>query len=260
MPLGDGVTADEPLGHALAALDPRWVFLAEKAVAGQEDRLRRFAAVLRSLPAWPAVTVDSQPNAGARPFGVALRRMSDDAQTFLEIANDSPYPIRLAGVLDAPASAPVEDLGRGLRLSPAPASGGAAWFSTCSPTASPAIRIGAPRVQLLSVTPYPSEAVLTIMQARFNELSAQLARLNHGLSTTSAEPLNPGFEPAANRRSPLAGRDRRQDIQFGARNGGSEHRLPRRCRPAGGWRKRRPDRIRSRSTRTIRTWATAACG
>ena len=137
VPLGDGVTADEPLGHALAALDPRWVFLAEKAVAGQEDRLRRFAAVLRSLPAWPAVTVDSQPNAGARPFGVALRRMSDDAQTFLEIANDSPYPIRLAGVLDAPASASVEDLGRGLRLSPAPASGGAVWFSTWFPTASP---------------------------------------------------------------------------------------------------------------------------
>ena len=137
VPLGDGVTADEPLGHAVAALDPRWVFLADKAVAGQEDRLRRFAAVMRSLPAWPAVAVDSQPNAGARPFGVALRRMSDDAQTFLEIANDSPYPIRLAGVLDAPASAPVDDLGRGLRLSPAPASGGAAWFSTCSPTASP---------------------------------------------------------------------------------------------------------------------------
>jgi hypothetical protein len=203
VPLGDGVTADEPLGHALAALDPRWVFLTEKAVAGQEDRLRRFAAVLRSLPAWPAVTVDSQPNAGARPFGVALRRMSDDAQTFLEIANDSPYPIRLAGVLDAPESAAVEDLGRGLRLSPVPAAGGRSLVLDLLPYGVAGVRIGAPRVQLLSVTPYPSEAVLTIMQARFNELSAQLARLNHGLATMSAEPPNPGFEPAAQNDPPL---------------------------------------------------------
>ena len=129
--------------------------------------------------------------------------MSDDAQTFLEIANDSPYPIRLAGVLDAPASATVEDLGRGLRLSPAPASGGRNLVLDLLPYGVAAIRIGAPRVQLSSVTPYPSEAVLTIMQARFNELSAQLARLNHGLSTTSAEPVNPSFEPAEKDDPPL---------------------------------------------------------
>ena len=51
LPLGDGPAADEPLGHALAALDARWVFLAEKAVSGQEERLRRFARVLGALPA-----------------------------------------------------------------------------------------------------------------------------------------------------------------------------------------------------------------
>ena len=45
LPLGDGSAADEPLGHALAALDARWVFLAEKAASGQEDRLRRFTRV-----------------------------------------------------------------------------------------------------------------------------------------------------------------------------------------------------------------------
>jgi hypothetical protein len=36
------------------------------------------------------------------------------------------------------------------------------------------------------------------MRTRFNELSAQLARLNHGLSAAPAEPANPGFEPGAN--------------------------------------------------------------
>ncbi len=196
LPLGNGPAADEPLGHAIAALDARWVFLAQKAVAGQEERLRRFAGILRALPAWPAIPLNAQADPNAKPFGVAVRRMSDDAQTFLEIANDSPYPIRLAGLLDAPGSAPVEDLGRGLRLAPAQEAGGRNLVLDLLPYGVAAIRVGAPRVQLSSVTPYPSEAVLTTMQSRFNELSAQLARLNHGIVATPAEPVNPGFEPA----------------------------------------------------------------
>ena len=41
------------------------------------------------------------------------------------------------------------------------------------------------------------------MQSRFNELTAQLARLNRGLAATSSEPANPGFEPEV--RSDLTG-------------------------------------------------------
>ena len=137
----------------------------------------------------------AQDDPNPKPFGVAVRSMSDDAQTFLEIANDSPYPIRLAGLLDAAGSASVEDLGRGLRLSPVPEAGGRNLVLDLLPYGVAAIRVGAPRVQLSSVTPYPSEAVLTSMQSRFNELSAQLARLNHGLAAVPAEPANPGFEP-----------------------------------------------------------------
>ena len=55
LPLGDGAAADEPLEHALAAFDAQWVILAAPAVAGHEDRLRRFATVLRCLPAWQAL-------------------------------------------------------------------------------------------------------------------------------------------------------------------------------------------------------------
>ncbi|MFI5457778.1 MAG: hypothetical protein ACHRXM_20235 [Isosphaerales bacterium] len=195
LPLGDGPAADEPLGHAMAALDVHWIFLAEEAVAGHEERLRRIAGVLRALPAWPAVPSGVQENPSPRPFGVAVRSIKDGAQTFLEIANDSPYPLRLAGVLDAPVSALVEDMGRGLRLSPVPEAGGRNLVLDLLPYGVAAIRVGAPRVQLSSVTPYPSEAVLASMQARFNELAAQLARLNHGLSAVAAEPANPGFEP-----------------------------------------------------------------
>ena len=43
-----------------------------------------------------------------------------------------------------------------------------------------AIKIGAPQVKLSSVSSYPSDAVMTAMRTRFNELSAQLARLNQG--------------------------------------------------------------------------------
>ena len=148
MPLGDGPAADEPLGHALAALDARWVFLAEKAVAGHEERLRRFAGVFALSPPGRRSPSDAQADPNPKPFGVAVRRMSDDAQTFLEIANDSPYPIRLAGVLDAPASAAVDDLGRGLRLSPVPEAGGRNLVLDLLPYGVAAIRVGAPRVQL----------------------------------------------------------------------------------------------------------------
>jgi hypothetical protein len=194
-PLDDGPAADEPLGHAVAALDAQWVFLAHKAVVGKEERLRRFAAVLRALPALPAAPLDFQAASNPKQFGVTVRRMGDDAQTFLEFANDSPYPIRLAALLNTGSAVPIEDLGRGLRLVPTPEPGGRNLVLDLLPYGVAAIRVGAPGAQMSAVTPYPSEAVLTTMQARFNELSAQLGRLNHGMVIAPTEPPNPGFEP-----------------------------------------------------------------
>ena len=49
-PMGDGPAGDEPLGHALAAIDPRRILMASTSVAGQEERIRRFARVFCSLP------------------------------------------------------------------------------------------------------------------------------------------------------------------------------------------------------------------
>ena len=78
LPLGDGPAADEPLGHAIAALDARFVFLAEKAVSGHEERLRRFARVLRALPARQAPANDPS-DATSKPFGVVVRSMNENA-------------------------------------------------------------------------------------------------------------------------------------------------------------------------------------
>ena len=193
LPLGDGIAADEPLGHALAAIDAHWVILAVPAIAGHEERVRRFSTVLRALPAWPAQTV--QASGDQKDYGVAVRTLGDPAQTFLEIANDTPYPIRLAGVLDAPASASVEDMGRNLRLVPQAVAGGRQLVIDLLPFGVSAIRVGAPKIQFTEITPYPSEAVLTSMEARYRELSIQLARLNRGSGSGIGEPPNSGFEP-----------------------------------------------------------------
>ena len=100
------------------------MILAVPAIAGHEERLRKFASVLRALPDWPA-----QPAVASgeqKDYGIAVRSLGDQSQTFLEIANDTPYPIRLAGLLDAPAAANVEDLGRNFRLVPQAAPGASA--------------------------------------------------------------------------------------------------------------------------------------
>jgi len=196
LPLGDGPAADLPLGHALAALDAQWVFLAEKAVSGQEERLRNFARVLGPLPA-RAVPADLAADGISRPFGVVVRRLDDNARTFLEIANNSPYPIRLACQLDIQTGAPIEDVGRGLRLLSTSGPEGSNLALDLLPYGVAAVRIAAPNVKVSSVNTYPSEAVMAAMRTRFNELSAQLARLNHGLSAAPAEPANSGFEPGA---------------------------------------------------------------
>ncbi len=196
LPLGDGPSADEPLGHALAALDAHWVFLAAGAAAGHEERLRRFAGTLRALPAWPSSAPDPSSDTRALPFGTAVRSSSDATQSFLAIANDSPYPIRLACLLEAPETAVVEDLSRGFRLSPTAEAGGRNLVLDLLPFGVSAIRIGAPGTRVASLTAYPSEAVLAGMQARSRELALQLARLNQGLSDGATEPANPGFEPA----------------------------------------------------------------
>jgi hypothetical protein len=201
LPLGDGPAADLPLGHALAALDAHWVFLAEKVASGQEERLRNFARILRALPV-KETPADLAADSLSKPFGVAVRSLADGGHSILEIANDSPYPVRLAGRLDLPAATQIDDLGRGLRLNGVPQADGSNLVLDLLPYGAAAIRVAAPAVRFSAVNCYPSDAVITGMRTRFNELSAQLARLNHGLSATSSQPANPAFEPGSAAKEP----------------------------------------------------------
>ncbi|AGA31371.1 hypothetical protein Sinac_7332 [Singulisphaera acidiphila DSM 18658] len=201
MPLPEGATGDELMGHAVAALDARWVMLASSAVAGHEERVRQFARVFRALPASSA----SPTPLDRQPFGVAVRTLRSGTSTYVSLANDTPYPVRVETLLGS-RSATVEDLGRSLRLAPEVVGEGSRLVLDLHPFGVAAIRVGAPQVKVGPVTPYPSEAVLAGMQARYDEISTQLARLSRTPpGGVVAGPPNPGFEPAATPVVQLAG-------------------------------------------------------
>jgi hypothetical protein len=192
LPIAEGPESDEPLGHAVAALDARWVLLALSAVAGHEERIRRFARTFRALP----VAAAGEPPALDRPpFGVAVRTIPLGELTYLALANDTPYPIRLDTLVGAPAAATIDDLGRGMRLKPEATPDGRHLVLDLLPFGVAALRINAARVRVAAVTPYPSEAVKASLLACYNELSDQLSRLNRSPTDGRTSPPNPGFEP-----------------------------------------------------------------
>jgi hypothetical protein len=133
------------------------------------------------------------------PFGVVVRTIPLGEQTYLALANDTPYPIRLDTLVNAPASASVDDLGRGMRLKPEIMPEGRHVVLDLLPFGVAALRVAAPRVRVGAVTPYPTDAVKASMLARYNELSEQLSRLSRNPADGRSAPTNPGFEPTDTR-------------------------------------------------------------
>lgn len=191
LPLGDDVMADELPAHAVAGLDARWVILSGATAAGSEARLKRFGEVLRLLPVEVAA---ARPSAGG-DSGVVVRSLANGGRSILQLVNDTPYAIRLAGVLKGGGGAAVDDLGRGLKLVPRAVDGGRQLVLDLPPFGVSAVRVAAPGVELADATPYPSKAVLATLEAKYQELSIQLGKLNRGLSATAAEALSEDFEP-----------------------------------------------------------------
>ena len=104
LPLGDGVAADEPLGHALAAIDAQWVILAAPAVAGHEERLRGSPRSSAHFP--PGTPSRPWPAAIRRTTGVAVRTPGrPDRRLSWRSPTIRPIPSGWPGVLDAPESA-----------------------------------------------------------------------------------------------------------------------------------------------------------
>ena len=195
-PMAEGASGDEPLGHAIAALDARRVVLAAASVSGQEERVRRFALVFSSLPAPPTGAPEPR-----LPSGVVARAIRSGPDTYVSMANDTPYPILLEAALHAPPGASVDDLGRGVRLEPEKSGGITKLVLDLPPFGVAAARVGAPDIRVISVTPHPVQAVLDGMKAHSDELWAALGRLNRvpagdpGALSTRTGPANAGFEP-----------------------------------------------------------------
>lgn len=175
---------EEPLGHALAALDAHWLLFDAARAAGREARLGALARVVR---AWPAA-----PEPASRPLepgkGVAARTWAAPGQTILGLANDTPYTLTVESVLRGPA-APVDDLGRGLRLEPKATPNGRSVVLELPPFGSAALRIGG-EVKAGPVTLFRPELV----DAQYQALAARLNRVGPGGGPSG--PPNPGFEPA----------------------------------------------------------------
>jgi hypothetical protein len=137
---------------------------------------------------------------------VVVRTLPAGPRTYLALANDTPYPIRLDALVTAAGTPTIEDLGRGLRLTPEPVAGGGSRLGLeLLPFGVAALRVGSAGVRVASVTPHPSDAVLADMQARSNELASQLSRLGRDAAVGRVGPPNPGFEPAASSPVQLAG-------------------------------------------------------
>ena len=172
-PIDTGPTGDEPLGHAVAALDPRTVILASASLAGREERIRRFSQIFRSVPP------SSEPaERSTQPYGVAVRSVRSGGQTYLSMANDTPYPIRVATVITGAPSAVIYDLNRSSALKPDGDDAGRLLVLDLPPFGTTAVRVGAAEAKIGEVKPYPSEVVMTAMQARYDDLSAKLSWLS----------------------------------------------------------------------------------
>lgn len=173
-------------GHAVAALDVRWIMLGQRAVCGYEEKIGRFARVFRALPSPEETALTPRLSTG-----VAVRSWSVDGRTYVGIANDTPYEILQSTRLSAPLQTPVDDLGRGVRLEPSEAEGGGQLLVLrLPPFGVSAVRLGAPAVKVEPMGTYLPG--LAEIEAQVADLSARLGRVG-GNGELVGLP-DPGFE------------------------------------------------------------------
>jgi hypothetical protein len=209
LPLAGGPMGDEPLGHALAALDARWVVISGAVAAGQEERVRKFARVFRALPANP----DPSPPPSRMASGISARSWTLGERSYLAFANDTPYTIRIDTLLAAPPGSLVDDLGRGLRLDVKPSGNGLRLVLDLVGYGASAVRVGHAGVSSGPVTAYLMDKPGLDAQAE-----AMSALLDKPAMAEPAGPPNGACEPAESR-PPLLELD-------ASRNG---------TRPPAGW-------------------------
>lgn len=184
---GSGAALETAFGHSMAVLDPSWVVISASAVTGRETDVANFARAYRALP---------RPQPEARPApplasGVAVRSWQRAGQTYVMIANDTPYEILQAAIARVPTGTVIEDVGRDVRLEPTEAPGGGQSLVLRLPAFGVAtLRVGAPGVEIETGGSYLP--AMSTLESQAEGLSTRLGR-----SETFAGPPMPGFEPRA---------------------------------------------------------------
>ena len=191
-PLPACTVGDEPLGHAVAAIDGQWYFASADAVAGREDGFRRFAQVVRSLPAPSLAPAEPRPASG-----VAARLTRVVGASYFAMANDTPYPIQLEAAIRCPDGTSLADLGRTAPMNAEPIAGGLRVVVDLPPFAIASARIDTADTAIASLAPRPGAAVLDGMKAQYDDLAVTLARLNRlAIGESGSGPMNADFEAA----------------------------------------------------------------
>ena len=182
--ISPGSGGDEAFGHAMAALDPGWVVVSSPCLAGQEDRLRRFARVYRALPSpgeGPAQTASG---------GVVVRSIPAGPSSYFCLANDTPFSARVAAVVASTTPVTIEDLGRGVALEAEAVAGGRRATVDLPPFGVSALRVDVPGARLASIS--------ASYEARRESLRQAVSRRLQALSQGGAiADINPGFEPGS---------------------------------------------------------------
>jgi hypothetical protein len=175
--------------HAVAAsdaaqlIDGGWML-----PLGQEDTLLDLISTYRQLPAEPftALPEPSEP--------VAIRTLIKDQQTFIYLANDSPWQVRVSLGVEGPEGMRYQALG-GTRKLPAlvrQAGAGTRWTLELAPYELVAARFESPDVRFDRPEITLEEQVAVNLERRISDLSARVAAL------ASPAPIavlrNPGFE------------------------------------------------------------------
>lgn len=174
--------------HSLATLDAEQMFDGGWLLPlGQEAALTDLVSVYRQLPAgrFDTLAEESQP--------VTIRALARGGQTYVYLANDSPWPVSVALEVDAPPTMRMEKLGTGSGVGPITRTGDAAtWTVKLKPYDLAAARLTSGDVRFHSPKLTLPPQVNASLERRIRDLSARIAALSAAAPLSLLE--NPGFE------------------------------------------------------------------
>ncbi len=160
--------------HSVATLDAQQMFDGGWLLPlGQEAALADLVSVYRQLPAarFDTLAEESQP--------VTIRSLTRAGQTYVYLANDSPWPLSVTLDVDVPPGTRLEKLGNSSGIGPVVRTGDTAtWTVALKPYDLTAARFSAAGVQFHGPKAKLSPQVAASLERRIRDLSARTAALS----------------------------------------------------------------------------------